>query len=132
MRFHPVILLSLLGGASAYVTICQTYATTCDSTTAAEAIANLKLYLDNFGAQPAGANFYLWTGIVAGSSNYGTCGVQLKSDAYHPGNVQANVTKTVFNQATLAVTYNCIYQGKQGSAALNDTTRYEGPTFTFW
>ncbi|KAF9522092.1 hypothetical protein CPB83DRAFT_864962 [Crepidotus variabilis] len=128
------VLFVLTHGAyvSAYATICQTQTTTCDATTAPEAIANLKVYLDNFGAQPKDASFYLWTGTIAGSSNQGTCGVTLKSDAYNPGNVQANITKTTFNQATQAVTFNCIWNGKQGTAALNDTTRYEGPTFTFW
>ncbi|CAG7847611.1 SubName: Full=Uncharacterized protein {ECO:0000313/EMBL:CCA68547.1} [Serendipita indica DSM 11827] len=132
MKLALTFLLAPGVAVSAVVVTCQTTATICTTQTANEAVANAQLYLDNFGQQPAGADFYLWTGIISGSSNLGTCGVQLRSDAYHPSSVQANITKNVWNIARISAINSCIVQGKQANVAFDDVKRFEGPTIWFW
>ncbi|KAG8834339.1 hypothetical protein FRC17_009107 [Serendipita sp. 399] len=131
VSFMSVVLFAASNVGHAYVTTCQTRSTACTWNTAQEAVAHIRGYLDNFGAQPAGADFYLFTGVISGNDNFATCQATLQSDAYHPGSVQANVTKANFNAATTGMIYSCVLAGKQGNLAFNDTSRFEGPTLWF-
>ncbi|KAG8852449.1 hypothetical protein FRB91_006443 [Serendipita sp. 411] len=136
MRFSSLslmsfVLLTATDITNAWVTTCQTTSTACTLATAQEAIANLKISLDYFGAQPAGASFYLFTGTLSGNDNFATCAATLQSDAYHPATVQANITKATFDSAITSMINKCVLAGKRGNLAFDDITRFEGPTLYF-